>query len=77
MKLILLVSLISINADLVGYNRQKSVADRSRLIFQDNESVQDQIILHLVKNHQYKQLRSYLEKIKSGQEQEILLRMKS
>ena len=78
MKLILLLNLtLSLDADLIGYNRQRSVADHARLNVQNNKSVQDQIIQHLIKNGLYKQLRSYLAKIKSVQKQEILQRLKN
>ena len=72
MKVSLLLNLVlSTTADLIGYNRQKAVADYSKIIAQNTETTQDQIIIHLVKTGNYKQLRSYVAKIKGVHREDI------
>ena len=67
---ILPLLLLSATADLIGYNRQKAVAEHSKLIAQNAETTQDQIIIHLVKSGNYKQLRMFVAKIKSVNREE-------
>ena len=54
-----------VSGDLVGYNRQKAVADHSGRVFQIKSSTQDQVILHLIKNGKNKILRKFLENIRN------------
>ena len=63
MKIILLFSLVF--ADLIGFNRQNGIANKHGSPLAD--TTQDQIIVHLAKNGQFKLLRDFLASVKRQQ----------
>ena len=64
MKLFLLFGLIL--SDLIGYNRQREVAYKSQQeTAQLPDHTQDQIIIHLAKNGEFKLLRKFLATIRA------------
>ena len=62
MKALFLFSLVS--PDLIGYNRQRGMADKLRNAAPLPNHTQDQIIIHLAKNGEFKQLREFLATIR-------------
>ena len=65
MKLFLLFGLIL--SDLIGYNRQHGVAYKSQQeTAQLPDHTQDQIIIHLAKNGEFKLLRKFLATVRAN-----------